>query len=326
MRFLARRIGFYLVTAWAALTINFLLPRLMPGSPVAAALDKLQGTVSPGVVKALAAQFGINTKASLLSQYGHYWSQMLHGNLGISTSQYPTKVTTIIGHALPWTIALVGIASIISFVIGTLLGVLIAWRRGSRLDALLPITTFLSAVPYFWLGLIFVSVFGVTLHWLPISGGYGQSLTAGFTWSFIHSAISHGAMPAFTIVLASVAGWMVGMRNMMVSTLNEDYVMVAQAKGLPTRRVVFTYAARNAVLPNLAGFALQLGFVVAGSLLTEIVFSYPGIGLSLLQAVQDNDYPLMQGVFLVITVVVLLANFAADLLYVILDPRTRQEA
>jgi peptide/nickel transport system permease protein len=326
MRFIVRRLGFYLLTAWAALTINFLLPRLMPGSPVQAALDKLQGTVSPGVVRALAAQFGINTKASLLSQYGHYWSQMARGNLGISTSQYPTRVTTIIGHALPWTIALVGIASVLSFVVGTLLGILIAWRRGSRLDALLPLTTFLSAVPYFWLGLIFVSLFGVTLHWLPISGGYGQSLSPGFNWSFLQSAISHGIMPAVTIVLASLAGWMVGMRNMMVTTLGEDYVMVAQAKGLSPRRVAITYAARNAILPNLAGFAIALGFVVAGALLTEIVFSYPGIGLSLLQAVQDNDYPLMQGVFLVITVVVLLANFVVDLLYVLLDPRTRQEA
>ncbi|MCU4186725.1 ABC transporter permease [Acidiferrimicrobium sp. IK] len=326
MRYLLRRLGFYVITAWAALTINFFLPRLMPGSPVQAALDKLHGTVSPGVVKALAAQFGINTKASMLSQYGHFWSQMAHGDLGISTSQYPTRVTTIIGHALPWTIALVGVASIISFALGTLLGILIAWRRGSRLEALLPVTTFLSAVPYFWLGLIFVSVFGVTLHWLPISGGYSSDLHVGFSWGFARSALSHGAMPAVTIVLASVAGWMVGMRNMMVTTLGEDYVMVAQAKGLSTRRVAFTYAARNAILPNLAGFALQLGFVVAGSLLTEIVFSYPGIGLSLLQAVQENDYPLMQGVFLVITVVVLLANFVADLLYVALDPRTRQEA
>jgi peptide/nickel transport system permease protein len=326
MRFLLRRLTFYVITAWAALTINFFLPRLMPGNPVQAALDKLRGTVSPAVVKALAAQFGISTKASMLSQYGQYWSKMIRGDLGVSTSQYPNKVTTIIGHALPWTIALVGIASVISFVLGTLLGILIAWRRGSRLDTLLPVVTFLSAVPYFWLGLIFVSVFGVTLHWLPISGGYGQSLHAGFSWSFVHSAISHGAMPAATIVLASVAGWMVGMRNMMVTTLSEDYVMVAQAKGLSTRRVAITYAARNAILPNLAGFALQLGFVVAGSLLTEIVFSYPGIGLSLLQAVQDNDYPLMQGVFLVITLVVLLANFLADLLYVVLDPRTRQEA
>jgi peptide/nickel transport system permease protein len=325
LRFILRRLGFYIITAWAALTINFFLPRLMPGNPVAAALDKLQGTVSPAVVKALAAQFGINTKKSLISQYGQYWSHMLQGNLGVSTSQYPTKVTTVIGHALPWTIALVGIASVLSFVIGTLLGVLIAWRRGSRLEGLLPVATFLSAVPYFWLGLIFVTVFGVTLHWFPISGGFSQDLTTGFKWSFIRSAIDHGTLPGLTIVLASIAGWMVGMRNMMVTTLGEDYVMVAQAKGLSTRRVAITYAARNAILPNLAGFALQLGFVVAGSLLTEIVFSYPGIGLSLLQAVQDNDYPLMQGIFLVITLVVLLANFVADLLYVLLDPRTRQE-
>jgi peptide/nickel transport system permease protein len=326
MRYLSRRLGFYLITAWAALTINFLLPRLMPGTPLQAALDKLHGTVSPGVVKALAAQFGINTKASLAAQYGHYWSQLAHGNLGVSTSEYPTQVSTIIAHSLPWTVALVGVSSLISFVLGTLLGILVAWRRGSRLEGLLPMVTFLSAVPYFWLGLIFVSVFGVSLHWLPFFGGYGQGLSVGFSWSFVSSAVQHGALPALTIVLASVAGWMVGMRNMMVTTLSEDYVMVAQAKGLSNRRVALTYAARNAILPNLAGFALQLGFVVAGSLLTEIIFSYPGIGNILYNAVTSDDYPLMQGVFLVITVVVLLANFVADLLYVLLDPRTRQEA
>ena len=326
MRFLLRRVIFYLVTAWAALTINFLLPHLMPGSPLQAALDRLQGTVSPGAVKALAAQFGIDTKAGLLSQYGRYWSHLFAGDLGVSTSEYPTRVTTIIAHTLPWTIGLVGVASLISFVLGTALGVLVAWRRGSKLEALLPISTFLSAVPYFWLGLILVTVFGVSLHWLPFYGGYAQGVTVGFSWSFISSAISHGALPAVTIVIASVAGWMVGMRNMMLTTLGEDYVLVAQAKGLSTRRVALTYAARNAILPNLAGFALQLGFVVAGSLLTEIVFSYPGIGYTLLNAVTSDDYPLMQGIFLVITLVVLLANFLADLLYVILDPRTRQEA
>ena len=326
MRFLLRRLGFYLVTAWAAITINFLLPRIMPGTPLQAALDKLRGTVSPGVVKALEAQFGIDTKASLLTQYGRYWGQLAHGNLGVSTSEYPVRVSTIIAHTLPWTIALVGSASIISFGLGTLIGVLVAWRRGSRLDAVLPLVTFLSAVPYFWMGLIFVSVFGVTLHWLPFFGGYSQGVTVGFSWSFLSSAIVHGALPAITIVVASVAGWMVGMRNMMVTTLSEDYVMVAQAKGLSTRRVALTYAARNAILPNLAGFALQLGFVVAGSLLTEIIFSYPGIGNTLLNAVTSDDYPLMQGIFLVITLVVLLSNFVADLLYVVLDPRARQEA
>ncbi|MGH9101988.1 MAG: ABC transporter permease [Acidimicrobiales bacterium] len=326
MRYLARRLGFYLVTAWAALTINFALPRLMPGSPVAAALDKLQGTVSPGVVNALRAQFGINNHASLLAQYGHYWAQLAHGDLGVSTSEYPVRVTTIIAHTLPWTVALVGIASVISFVLGTLIGILIAWRRGSKLEALLPAATFLSAIPYFWLALVLVTVFGVGLHWVPFLGGYGQGLSVGFNAAFIRSAITHGILPGITIVVASIAGWMVGMRNMMVTTLGEDYVMVAQAKGLPTRRVALTYAARNAILPNLAGFALQLGFVVAGSLLTEIIFSYPGIGTTLLNAVNNDDYPLMQGIFLVITLVVLVANFAADLLYVLLDPRTRQEA
>ncbi|MCL2393146.1 MAG: ABC transporter permease [Acidimicrobiaceae bacterium] len=326
MRYLLRRLAFYIVTAWAALTINFALPRLIPGNAVQAALDKFQGQFSPGVEKALALQFGTNTKASLLTQYWHYWSQLFQGNLGVSTSEYPTHVSTIISKALPWTIALVGISSVISFTLGTLLGILIAWRRGGRLDALLPISTFLSAVPYFWLGLILVTVFGVSLHWLPFFQGYGQGVTLGLNWAFIGSAIAHGVLPAITIILSSIAGWMVGMRNMMVTTLSEDYVMVAQAKGLSDRRVMFTYAARNAILPNLAGFALQLGFVVAGSLLTEIIFSYPGIGVTLLNAVTSKDYPLMQGIFLVITLVVLVANFAADLLYVLLDPRTRQEA
>jgi peptide/nickel transport system permease protein len=326
MRFLGRRLIFYAITAWAAITINFFLPRLMPGSPIDAALDKLQGSATPQVIQALKAQYGLDTTSSLISQYFHYWVQLFHGNLGVSTSQYPAHVTTVIASTLPWTLALVGAASLISFVLGTGIGILVAWRRSPLTDALLPITTFLSAVPYFWLGLIFVTVFGVKLHLLPFIGGYSQGLTVGFNWSFIHSAFTHALLPALTIVLSSVAGWMLGMRNMMVTTLNEDYVMVAQAKGLSSRRVIFTYAARNAILPSLAGFALQLGLIVAGSLLTEIIFSYPGIGDSLLNAVIGDDYPLMQGIFLVITLVVLVANFAADLVYVLLDPRTRQEA
>lgn len=326
MRFLARRLAFYVVTAWAALTINFFLPRLMPGSPIDSALDKLADQATPQVVAALKAQFGINNHASLLTQYGHYWSQLFHGNLGVSTSQYPATVASVIRATLPWTIALVGAASIISFAAGTLIGIAVAWRRSALTDALLPITTFLSAVPYFWLGLILVTVVGVNLHWLPFIGGYTQGLTVGWNGAFIASAVRHAILPALTIVISSIAGWMLGMRNMMVTTINEDYVLVAQAKGLPARRVVFTYAARNAILPNLAGFALQLGMVVAGSLLTEIVFSYPGIGYTLLNAVTGDDYPLMQGIFLVITLVVLAANFAADLVYVLLDPRTRQES
>jgi peptide/nickel transport system permease protein len=180
-------------------------------------------------------------------------------------------------------------------------------------------------VPYFWLGLLALTVFAVQLGWFPLSGGYSPSVNVGFTWPFISSAIDHAILPALTIVVASAAGWIVGMRNVMITTMDEDYVLIAQAKGLPKRRVIW-YAARNAILPNISGFSLAIGFVVSGALLTEIVFSYPGLGFILLTAVQDSDYALLQGVFLVITLAVLLANLAADFVYVFLDPRTRREA
>jgi peptide/nickel transport system permease protein len=221
---------------------------------------------------------------------------------------------------------LVGIAVVISFVCGTLLGIIIAWRRGSRLDALLPpVLTFLSAIPYFWLALIMLYLFGFVLNWFPLSGGYDLALAPGLAPAFLLSTIQHALLPAFTIVVSSIAGWLLGMRNAMMTTLSEDYVLMAQAKGLSERRVMLAYAARNAILPNVTGFALSLGFVVGGALLTEIVFSYPGIGFALLQAVQNSDYALLQGIFLIIAVAVLGANFLADLIYVALDPRVRQE-
>ena len=212
----------------------------------------------------------------------------------------------------------------LSFVFGTLLGILAATRRGTWVDSLLPITSFLSAVPYFWLGLVVLTVFGVTLGWFPLSGGYDPNLNVGFTWSFIQSAIVHGILPATTIIVSSIAGWLLGMRNVMMSTLGEDYVLLAEAKGLTRRRVTFAYAARNAILPNMAGFALSLGFIVSGAILTEVVFSYPGIGYVLFEAVTNEDYPLMQGIFLMITILVLLANLFADVIYAMLDPRTRE--
>jgi peptide/nickel transport system permease protein len=182
----------------------------------------------------------------------------------------------------------------------------------------------LSAVPYFWLGLVVLTIFAVKLNWFPLSSGYDPNLTVGFTWAFIWSATFHAVLPATTIIVSSIAGWLLGMRNVMMSTLGEDYVLLAEAKGLPRRRVTFTYAARNAILPNMAGFALSLGFIVSGAILTEVVFSYPGIGYVLFEAVTNEDYPLMQGIFLMITILVLLANLFADVMYAALDPRTRE--
>ena len=322
MPFLLRRLAFYAVAIWAAVTVNFAIPRVMPGNAVDTMLTKFP-QLTPQSLKALEAEFGTGTHSGLLTQYVSYWNQVLHFNLGVSVSEYPTNVSTIIGQTLPWTLILVGTATVISFAIGTLLGIAAAWRRGGWLDRSLPAFTFLQATPYFFLALVVIDLFALRLHWFPFGQGYALGLTPGWNWTFISSAVSHSILPALTIVLTSVGVWMLQMRNVMLTTIAEDYVLVAQAKGLPARRVVFGYAARNAILPNIAGFALALGFVVAGALVMEIVFSYPGIGLTLYNAVTSNDYPLLQGIFLVISITVLSASLIADLVYIVADPRAR---
>jgi peptide/nickel transport system permease protein len=322
--FVARRLGFYVITAWVAVTINFFIPRLMPGNPVELVFNRVRHAISPAALHAFTIAFGVDTNQSLISQYFGYLDQLLHGNLGISITYFPATVSSVIRGALPWTLGLVGVSTVLSFVLGTLLGMLAATRRGTWADALLPVTSFLSAVPYFWLGLVVLTAFAVDLNWFPLSSGYSPAATVGFTWSFIADVLDHAVLPAVTIIVSSIAGWLLGMRNVMMATLGEDYVLLAEAKGLPQRRVTFTYAARNAILPNMAGFALSLGFIVSGALLTEVVFSYPGIGYVLFEAVSNEDYPLMQGIFLMITILVLLANLGADIMYAALDPRTRE--
>ena len=321
---LTRRIGLYLVTAWVAITINFLLPRMMPGNPIQTMIGKQTGRVTPEMLRAIELQFGVGLHQSLWAQYVTYWDQLLHGNLGQSIT-LSAPVSTVLGATLPWTIGLIGAATVISFALGTLVGTLLGWRRGTWMDVVLPGSTFFQAVPYFFLGTVLLLIFGSTLGWFPVLGAYEQGLTPGWNITFIASLLSHAALPAITIVLSSIAGWIMGMRNMMVTTMDEDFVLVARAKGLPGRKVV-GYAARNAVLPSIANFSLAISLVVAGALLVELVFNYPGVGNLLLQAVLNQDYPLIQGIFLVITFTVLAANLVADSVYVLLDPRTRQEA
>jgi peptide/nickel transport system permease protein len=326
MYYLLRRLVFYLVAFWAALSLNFLIPRLMPGDPVLLLAARLQGQMDPRAIQALRLQFGLNTSASMWSQYLTYLGNLAHGNMGTSIAYFPSSVGEVIGLGLKWTLMLVGVSAILSFFIGTLMGTIAAWRRGSWFDtALSPLLTFFSAIPYFWLALIVLYLLGFILKWFPLTGAYSLDLEPGWSGPFMLSAAYHAILPAATIVISSMAGWMLGMRNAMLTTLAEDYVLMAQAKGLAERRVMITYAARNAILPNITGFAMSLGFVVGGALLTEIVFSYPGLGYILLQAVQSDDFPLMQGIFLMIAIAVLGANFLADVCYVVLDPRVRQE-
>jgi peptide/nickel transport system permease protein len=323
---ISRRIGFYIATAIAAVTVDFLIPRVMPGNPVEAVLARMQGqVVTPATLRALEVQFGANTREGTWGQYMHYWSNLLHGNLGTSSSNGLVPVSSVIRGALPWTLGLVGTATVISFAAGTLLGVLVAWRRGSWLDNLLPATTFFQAAPYFFLAFLAIDLFAIKLGWFPPGSARNNLDFPAWNWTYISDVLDHAVLPALTIVIASAAGWIVGMRNVMITTMDEDYVLIAQAKGLPKHRVIW-YAARNAILPSISGFSLSIGFVVSGALLTEIVFSYPGLGFILLSAVQEGDYALLQGVFLVITIAVLVANLVADFVYVFLDPRARREA
>ena len=325
MRYFLQRIAFYLFTAWAAITLNFFIPRMIPGDPISALLARFQGQMNTDAIESLYVLFGIDKNASMWSEYVDYWGQLAQGDLGLSFSVFPTPVSEVIGDALPWTVGLIGITTVISFLLGTGLGVLAGWRRGSWVDGLLPVTTFLSSVPYFWLGLLAIFLLTGPDSFFPSSGGYAAGLVPYPDWPFVSSMLQHSALPALTILVSSVSGWILSMRNMMVTVSAEDYITVAHAKGLSDRRVALSYAARNALLPNVSGFALSLGFIVGGSLLVEIVFSYPGLGFLLFRAVGAKDYPLMQGIFLVITISVLVANLIADIAYLLLDPRTRKE-
>jgi len=322
MPFILRRLGFYVVAAWVALTVNFFLPRAVPGNAVESIMSKFP-SLQPSAYRALEAMLGVGHAGSLWHQYVSYLDDVLHLNFGISSSEYPAHVSTLLAQTIPWTLTLVGTATVIAFVLGTLLGTLAGWRHGGWLERLLPVLMFLQAIPYFFLALLLLYVLAINAHVFPIGQGYAGGLVPGWDWTFISSAISHSLLPAFTIVITSVAGWMLQMRNVMITTIGEDYVLAAQAKGLPGRRVIFGYAARNALLPQLQGFGLALGFVVSGAIVMEIVFSYPGMGLLLLNAVTSNDYPLAQAIFLVITFAVLIANLIIDVVIVAVDPRVR---
>lgn len=324
MRIVLRKLGFYLVAAWVAVTVDFALPRLIPGSPVDLILARQsqQGPVPPGERQTLEKMLGLG-HGNILSQYWDYLVSVAQLKFGLSITYFPTPVSQILRSSVLWTLGLVGVATVISALLGISLGTLAGWKRGTWLDSLVPATTFLAAIPYFWVALLLI--YFLTQVWVvfPDQFSYDPALSIGWSGAFIGSAVRHAMLPAITIVLSSVGGWLLGMRNMMVSTLSEDYVSAAEAKGLRPRRIMLGYAARNAVLPSVAGFAISLGFVVSGSLVMEMVFSYQGIGYQLLQAVNNNDYPLMQAIFLVITFAVLAANFLVDVLYGSIDPRTR---
>ena len=325
MRYLSRRIVFYLVALWASLTINFFLPRLMPGDPVSAFAARFRDQLAsnPHMLDAIRVELGAST-APLPQQYVQYLGNLLHGDLGVSYSQYPTRVSDILANTLPWTLVLAGSATLMAFVIGTVLGIIAAWRRGGGVDSIItPLTMFTYSFPPFFLAMLIVYFIGAQTGLFPLNHAYDDNQHISWSWSFIRSAADHAALPILTFLLYSIGGWLLGMRNVMINVLSEEYITMAQAKGLSDRRVMFRYAARNALLPQITSFAITMGYIITGLVLIEDVFSYPGVGYTLVLAVQGNDYPLMQALFLLITATVLIANFIADLLYTWLDPRAR---
>src|ERR1700742_4044383 len=322
MRFVLRRAGFFLLTLWVAITLNFFLPRMMPGNPAVAMMGKFRGKASPQELQALETIFGVNSGQSLPAQYMHYLGDVFTGNFGTSLFYFPEPVSQVVRSAVFWTLGLVGVTTILAFALGT--GIIAAWRRGGLTDSIAPpLLVITSAIPYFWVGMMFILIFGLKLRWLPWSGGMNLTDTPAWSPSFIGDVLEHALLPGLALLITTIGTWTLTMRNNMVTTLAEDYVRMARAKGLRPHRIMLNYAARNAILPNLTGFAMSLGFVVSGAILIEYVFNYPGVGFLLLQAVQGEDYPLMQALFLLITLAVLVAILLSDILTALLDPRTR---
>jgi peptide/nickel transport system permease protein len=305
------------------LTLDFFLPRLLPGDPATAILGGSGTQLEPAQVQALREALGLSNDP-LIVQYFQYLTHAVRGDFGISFSNFPVPVINVILTGLWWTLLLGGTSVIISFIIGNLVGMYGAWRRGGMVDTFVPpLLVLIGAFPAFFLGLTGVYFLAFQFKWFPTRHAYEDTLTPGFDPAFIGSVIQHLLLPALILIVVSLGGWALSMRNTMIGILAEDYITMAEAKGLPQNRIMFRYAARNAMLPSVTAFGIVLGFVLSGQLLIEQIFSYPGLGFLLISAVQRLDYPLMQGIFLMITLAVLVANFIVDIIYTRLDPRVR---
>ncbi|MEY9213210.1 ABC transporter permease [Thermobifida halotolerans] len=321
-KYFGRKIFVYVLTFFAAVTINWMIPRLMPGDPIQSRLARASLT-DAGAAEALYEYFNnmFGLDQPLWQQYLNFWVSLLQGDLGISIWNFPTPVTELIMGAVPYSLGLLLPSILLSWFVGNWFGAYAA--RSKWLDnTILPLGYVLTATPYMWLALLLAWSLGIVADLFPASGSYGLSLQPAFTWTFISSLLEHWFLPFLSLFLVALGGWAIGMRNMIIYELESEYSNYLQALGAP-RRLIRRYAFRNAMLPQITGLAVQLGTVVAGALLTEIVFSYQGLGYLILQAIQNQDFFLLQGAFLFIVIGVLIANFIIDVVYVMVDPRVR---
>lgn len=320
-KYFSRKLLVYLLTFFLAVTIDWMIPRFMPGNPVSVMLSRftLRADAAQAMTSYYTQAFGLDLP--LWQQYLNFWNALFHGDLGRSVFLFPQPVTTVIGNAVPYDILLLLPAILLSWFAGNKFGAFAA--RNKVLDnTLLPLGYILTATPYMWLGILLAWAFGIVFKLFPIAGAYSFSLMPAFTPRFILDVLHHWFLPFASLFIVMFGGWAIGMRNMIIYELEADYSHYLQALGTP-QKLIRNYAFRNAILPQITGLALQLGVIVAGALATEIVFAYPGIGYLILQAIQNQDYFLLQGCFLYIILGVLLANFIIDVTYVLVDPRTR---
>ena len=324
--YLLRRLGVFLIIMWLAATVNFIMPRLAPVNPIR---EKLLQAVSFGgagktdlerVVAVYEEKFGLTQP--LWKQYLTYIGDIVRFDFGVSMSNFPSPVINIIMRALPWTIGLLLVATLIAFGLGTVLGALVAWpKTPAALSIILAPLITLSAVPFYVFGLILVYLLAYSFKIFPLSGGYTLGAIPSVSWPFLKDALWHSVLPALSIVLASLGSWAIGMRGMMITGLEEDYITFAEAKGIRNRDIFLKYALRNALLPQTTALALSLGFIVSGAVLVEVVFGYPGVGTVLYQAIRTFDYFVIYGVVIILIFAIGLATLIMDLIYPLLDPR-----
>lgn len=325
LSYFVRRIGMFFLVIFVAASFNFMIPRLAPGNPIGAITSRM-AQASAGIengqamFEAYRKRFGLDDPMYI--QYAKYMWNTLRFDFGESLSAYPAEVWDIIGPAIGWSMGLIGVSVLLTFLLGITVGALLAWKGTPGLvKALLPITMFGGVLPYYLLAMLLLYLFAFTTRLLPMSGAVDSSLPKGFNWPYISNIISHAILPAASIILTSIGGWALTMRSLMVNTIGEDYMLLAEAKGLPKRRILWWYAVRNAIPPQLAHLAIALGYVVSGAILVEIVFSYPGLGYQLYMSIVNSDYTVIQGITLVLAISVGLAVLIIDLIYPRLDPR-----
>jgi len=326
VRYVLNRVVSGIASIWVAITAIFTIIRLIPGDPISVIVGRLaaQGAMIGGqeLIEEYKRLFGL--EGNILVQYFAFLRETLKGNLGYSIMAFPTKVNELIARALPCSIGLLAFAAIFSWSIGTLLGALAGWKKSRILDALAVISLGLYCIPYWILAIVLIYIFAYTLAIFPVSGGYSITLTPSFTYEFIADVIWHSILPASSIIISSLGWWFLSMRSMISSIKNEEFILFDKAKGLSENRIM-RHAFRNALLPQVTGLALSLGGIVGGALLTEIIFAYPGVGWLLYLAVVNLDYPLIQGIALILTISVCITVMILDLLLPILDPRIGAE-